>query len=148
MSLVEDAIDAYEKSRLENKENEDKEKKEFIEDGIKTIKDKFGDNLKIDVTSDKDGDVIFIIDGLKMKLRKYHGYYNIYLVQTCPKCGKEYVELIINLRDIGKLIKEGHCSFDCEKALKDKEPVKEWTTDEKLLDALKTFIRENSSEWI
>ena len=148
MSLVDDAIQAYAKDRLANKESEEKEKKKLIEDGIQNIKDRFGDNLKIDVTSDKDGDVIFLVDGIKMKVRRYQGYYNIHLVQTCPKCKEEYTDTVISLKDIGKLLKEGHNSLDCEKVLKAKEPVKEWTTEEKLIEALRTFIRENSSEWI
>ena len=147
MSLVDDAIQAYEKEQLVNKQNEEKEREKLIEDGIQNIKERFGDNLKIDVESDKDG-VVFLVDGLKMKVMRSQGYYNIYLVQTCPTCHEEYADNVIGLKDIGKLLKQGHNSYDCEKALKAKEPVKEWTTDEKLLDALKTFIRENSSEWI
>lgn len=148
MSLIEDAIQAYAKDQLENDEIEEKEKKKLIKDGIQTIKDKFGNNLKIDVISDKGGGVAFIVDGLKMRVRRHHGYYNIYLVQTCPKCGTEYEEHIINLKNIGQALHEGHDSFDCKEILNKKEQTKEWTTDEKFLDALKTFIRENVSEWI
>ena len=148
MGLMEDAIQAYINDQLENKEVEEKEKKKLIDDGIQSIKEKFGDDLKIGVISEKEGSVAFIVDGLKMKARKHQGYYNIYLVQTCPKCGAEYENHIINIKNIGKAIHDGHHSYDCEKILKEREPVKELTTDEKLLDVLKTFIRENASEWI
>ena len=69
------------------------------------------------------------------------------MVQTCPKRNEEYVDTVTSLRDIGRLIQEGHNAFDCENILKEKEP-KEWTTEEKLIEDLRTFIRENSSEWI
>ena len=148
MSLIDDAIQAHAKDQLENKELEEKEKKKYIEDCIQDIRDKLGDNLKIEVISDKEGGITFLVDGLKMRLRKSQGYYNIYLVQTCPKCGTEYTEHIVNLKNIGKAIQEGHASYDCEKILKERESVKEPTTEEKLIEALRTFIRENSSEWI
>ena len=146
MSLVDDAFQAYEKSILADKESEEKEKKKLIEDGLQNIKDRFGDNLKIDVTSDKDRDVVFLVDGLKMKVRKSQGYYNIYLLQTCPKCKEDYADTVISLKDIGKLLREGHNTFDCDKILKSKEPVKELNTDERLIQALKVFIYENSPE--
>ena len=38
--------------------------------------------------------------------------------------------------------------FPHENVLKVKEPVIEWTTEKKLIEALRTFIRENSSEWV
>lgn len=149
MSLMEDAIKAYTKDQLEIKEEEEKGKKEFIEDGIKDIRERFGDNLKVEVTSDHGlTDVIFLVEGLKMRLKRSRGYNNIYLVQICPKCGTEYEEHIVSLKDIGKALQEGHASYDCEKILKEREPVKELTTEEKLLDALRTFIRENASEGI
>jgi hypothetical protein len=148
MSLVNDAIQAYAKDQLENKEEGEKEKKKFIEDGIQNIKDRFGDNLKIEVISDKEGGVAFLVEELKMRLRRSQGYYNIYLVQKCPKCDTEYEDHIINLKNIGKAIQDGHASYDCEKILKEREPVKEFTTDEKLILALRTFVRENASEWI
>lgn len=146
MSLIEDAIQAHAKGQLENKEEEEKEKKKYIEDCIQNIKDRFGDNLKIEVISDKDIGVAFLVDGLKMRLRKYQGYYNISLVQTCPKCGTEYEEHIINLKNIGKALQEGHASYDCNKILKERESVKEPTTEEKLIDALRNFVYENVSE--
>lgn len=146
MSLVDDAIKAYTKDQLEIKEDIEKENKKFIEDGINNIREKFGDNLKVEVISDHGlTGVVFLVEGLKMRLKRYQGYYNIYLVQTCPKCKIEYEEHIISLKDIGKALQEGHASYDCEKILKDREPVKELTTEEKLLDALRTFILEINS---
>lgn len=146
MSLIDDAIKAYANDQLENKEEGEKEKKKFIEDSIQNIRDRFGDNLKIEVISDKEGGVAFLVDGLKMRLRKSQGYYNIFLVQKCPKCDTEFEDHIINLKNIGKAIQEGHTSYDCEKI--EREPVKELTTDERLIEALRTFVRENASEWI
>lgn len=148
MSLIDDAVKAHAKDQLESKEAEEKETKKFIEDGIQNIRDRFGDNLNIEVISDKEVGIAFLVDGLKMRLRKSQGYYNIYLVQTCPKCGTEYEDHIINLKNIGKAIQEGHASYDCEKILKEREPVKELTTEERLIGALRTFVRENASEWI
>mgnify|MGYP003395087827 CR=1 FL=1 len=148
MSLKDDAMQTYAKDQLESKEEEEKEKKKFIEDGLQNIRDRFGDSLKIEVISDKEVGVAFLVDGLKMRLRRHQGYYNIYLVQTCQKCGTEYEGHIMSLKNIGKAIQEGHASYDCEKILKEKEPVKELTTDEKLIEALRTFVRENASEWI
>lgn len=148
MSLMNDAIQAYAKDQLENKEADEKEKKKFIEDGLQNIRDRFGDNIKIEVISDKEGGTAFLVDGLKMRLRKYQGYYNIYLVQKCPKCDTEYEDHIINLKNIGKAIQGGHAPYDCEEILKEREPVKELTTDEKLIEALRTFVHENASEWI
>lgn len=147
MGLKEDAMDVYAKDQLENKEEEEKEKKKFIEDGVQNIRDRFGDNLKIEV-SDKEDDIVFLVDGLKMRLRKAQGYYSIYLVQKCLRCDTEYEEHIINLKNIGKALQKGHASYDCEKILKEREPVKELTTEERLIDALRTFVRENASEWI
>jgi len=148
MSLIDDAVQAHAKDQLENKELEEKEKKKFIEDCLQNIRDRFGDNLKIEVISDKEGGIAFLVDGLKMRLRKSQGYYNIYLVQTCPKCDTEYEGHIINLKNIGKALQEGHVSYDCEKILKEGESIKEFTTDEKLIVALRTFVRENASERI
>lgn len=148
MSLIDDAIQAHTKDQLENKEGEEKEKKKFIEDCIQNIKDRFGDNLKIEVISDKEDGVAFLVDGLKMRLRRHQGLYNISLVQKCPKCDTEYENHIVNLKNIGKAIQEGHNTYDCEKILKERELVKEFTTDEKLILALRTFVRENASEWI
>lgn len=145
---MEDAIKAYEKDQLENKETEEKEEKKYIEDCIQNIRERFGDDLNIEVIYDKEDSIAFSVDGLKMRLRKYQGYYNISLVQTCQKCGTEFEDHIINLKNIGKALQEGHVSYDCEKILKEREPVKELTTDEKLIEALRTFIRENASEWI
>ena len=149
MSLADDAIKAHAKDQLELKESEEIEKKKFIEDGIKNIREKFGDNLKVEVISDHGlTDIAFLVEGLKMRLKRSQGYYNIYLVQKCPKCGTEYEDHIVNLKNIGKALQEGHSSYDCEKILKEREPVKDWTTEEKLVDALRTFVRENASEWI
>lgn len=148
MSLIDDAIQAHTKDQLENKELEEKEKKKYIEDCIQNIKDRFGDNLKIEVISDKERGVAFLVDELKMRLRKSQGYYNIYLVQKCPKCDTEFEDHIINLKNIGKTLQEGHALYDCNKILKERESVKEPTTEEKLIEDLRTFIRENSSEWI
>src|SRR3990167_2876031 len=148
MSLIDDAKQAYAKDQLENKEEKEQEKKKFIEDGLQNIRDRFGDNLKIEVISDKEDGIAFLVDGLKMRLRKSQGYYDTYLVQKCPKCDTEYEEHIINLKNMGKAIQEGHVSYDCGKILKDREQVKEFTTDEKLILALRTFVRENASEWI
>lgn len=146
MSLMEDAIQAHAKDQLENKELEEKETKKYIEDCLQNIKDRFGDNLKIEMISDKEGGIAFLVDGLKMRLRKSQGYYNIYLVQTCQKCGTEYEEHVVNLKNIGKALQEGHDSYNCERILKEREPVKELTTDEKLIEALRDFVRENASE--
>lgn len=146
MSLIDDAMKAHAKDQLESKENKEKEKKKLVEDAIEDIKDKFGDNLNIEVISDKEGGMAFLVDGLKMRVKRYHGYYTIYLVQMCQKCGTEYEDHIINLKNIGKAIQEGHNSYDCEKILKEKEQVKELTTEKKLIDALRTFIHENASE--
>jgi len=150
MSLIDDAIQAYAKDQLENKEDEEEEKKKFIEGGLQIIRDRFGDNLKIEVIPDKEDGIIFFVDGLKMGVKRYQGYYNIFLVQKCPKCDTEYEDHIINLKNIGKAIQEGHTSYDCEKILKEREPIKELTTDEKLIEelieVLRTFIRENASE--
>lgn len=148
MSLMEDAIQAHAKDQLENKELEEKEKKKYIEDCLQNIRDRFGDNLKIEMISDKEGSIAFLVDGLKMRLRRHQGYYNISLVQTCQKCGTEYEEHVVNLKNIGKAIQEGHNTYDCEKILKERESVKEPTAEEKLIEALRAFIRENSSEWI
>ena len=148
MSLKDDAMQAHAKGQLESKEEEEKEKKKYIEDCLQNIKDRFGDNLKIEMISDKEGGIAFLVDGLKMRLRKSQGYYNIYLIQTCQKCGTEFEDHVINLKNIGNALQDGHASYECEKILKEREPVKELTTDEKLIEALRTFIRENSSEWI
>lgn len=148
MGLKDDAIQAYAKDQLENKEAEEKEKKKFIEDGLQNIRDRFGDNLKIDVISDKEGGIAFLVEGLKMRVRRSQGYYDVYLVQKCPKCDTEYEDNIINLKNIGKALQEGHSSYECEKILKERDKVKEFTTDEKLILALRTFVRENASEWI
>jgi homospermidine synthase len=146
MSLIEDAKQAYAKDQLEINEDKEKEIKKFVEDGIQCIKEKFGDNLNIDVISDKEGDIVFLVDGLKMRVRRSQGYYSIYLVQICPKCGAEYEDIIINLKNIGRAIQEGHTWYDCEKILKEKGPVKELTTEEKLIEALRTFVQENLYE--
>lgn len=145
MSLVDDAIQAYNKDQLEIRQNEEKEKNKFIKDSIEVIKERFGNDLKIDIISDKYG-IAFLVDGLKIRVRRTQGYYSIYLIQTCPKCGTEYEYNIINLKNIGKALHEGHNLYECEKILKDRESVKELTTEEKLIEALRTFIRENSSE--
>lgn len=146
MSLLDDAVKAYAKDQLEIKEAEEKEKKKLIDGVIQSIRERFGDNLKIELISDKEG-VTFLVDGLlKMRARRSRGYYNIYLVQKCPKCDTEYEDHIVNLKNIGKALQEGHASYDCEKILKEKKEVKELTTEEKLVDVLRTFIRENSSE--
>jgi len=148
MSLADDAIQAHIKDQLKSKEDEEKEKNKFIEDCTQNIRDRFGDNVEIEVISDKEYGTTFLVDELKMRLRKHQGYYNIYIVQTCPKCDTEFESHIINLKNIGKAIQDGHASYDCEKILKEKELVKELTTDEKLIEALRTFVRENASEWI
>lgn len=142
MSLVEDAKQAYVKDQLEDKKDKERETIKFVEDGLQNIKERFGDNLNIDVVSDKEG-IAFLVDGLKMRVRKSQGYYSIYLVQICPKCNTEYEDIIINLKTIGKSLQEGHTSYECEKILKDRE-VKELTTEEKLVDALRNFIQENT----
>jgi hypothetical protein len=146
MSLIEDAKQAYTKDQLENKEDKEKDIKKFIEDSIQCIKEKFGDNLNIEVISEKDDNIAFLVDGLKMRVRRSQGYYSIYLVQICQKCCTEYEDIIINLKNIGKAIQEGHTSYDCKKILKEREPVKELTTEEKLIDALRAFVQENLSE--
>ncbi len=148
MSLKDDAMQAHAKGQLESKEEEEKEKKKYIEDCLQNIRDRFGDNLKIEMIPDKEGGIAFLVDGLKMRLRRHQGYYNISLVQTCQKCGTEYEEHIVNLKNIGKALQEGHDSYNCERILKEREPVKELTTDEKLILALRAFVRENASEWI
>lgn len=148
MSLTDDAKQAYAKDQLQSKETEEKEKKEFVEGGIQNIREKFGDNLKIEVISDKECGTAFLVDGLKMRMRRTRGYYNIYLVQKCPKCDTEYEEHITNLKNIGKALHDGHASYDCEKILKEREHAEEWTTDERLIEALRTFVRENVSVWI
>ena len=73
MSLAQDAIQAHAKDQLENKELEEKEKKKYIEDCLQNIKDRFGDNLKIEMISDKEGGIAFLVDELKMRLKKHQG---------------------------------------------------------------------------
>ncbi len=146
MSLVSDAIQAHAKDQLEKKEEEEKERKKYIEDCIQNIKDRFGDNLEIEIMTDKEDGIAFLVDGLKMRLRKSQGYYNIFLVQRCQKCDTEFEDHIINLKNIGKSLLEGHASYDCGKILKERESVKELTTDEKLIVSFRAFVQENLYE--
>jgi hypothetical protein len=146
MGLIEDAENVYAKEQLEDKKQTEIENRKFIKDAIDSIKDKFGENLNIDVIEDKESGVAFMVDGLKMIVRKSQGYYSIYLVQKCPKCGTEYENIIVSLKTLGKALKTGHVPYECDKILKDREPVKELTTEEKLIETLRDFIHENLSE--
>lgn len=144
MGLKEDAIAEYEKDKETTRKNQEEERKRAIDEGIQTIKEKFGENLNIETSIEND-DISFLVDGLKMKVGRSDGYYSvIYLVQKCQKCGEEFMENIINLRDIGKILKEGHKSYDCERVIELKAVKKELNTDERLLEALRNFIYENS----
>lgn len=146
MGLIEDAIAEYEKYKEKVRKNQEEERKKSIDEGIQTIKEKFGDKIEIDVIVENDY-VSFLVDGLKMRTGRTIGYCrDIYLVQKCPKCGEEYMESVVSLTDIGKILKEGHGSYDCKRIMELKSVKKEMNTDERLLDALRNFIHENSRE--
>lgn len=142
MMLADDAVQAYTQEQLISTKNREEETKKDIEEFIKAIKERFGDKFDIE-TLFEGGDIFFFIDGLKMRVARSQGYHDIYLVQKCSKCGIEYEDQIINLRDIGKSLQEGHSSYECGRVLEEKSQKKEPTTGEKLLDALRQFILEN-----
>lgn len=149
MSLTDEAIKAYEKRQLNEKENTEKERKKFIEGVKKTIESLFGQNLKIETIEEinniGDKSTAFLVDGLKMRGRRGRGYYEIYLVQKCQRCGSEFDEHVINIESIGKALKDGHSKIECDNALVAKKPKVIQTTEERLVEVLRDFIAENSN---
>ncbi len=149
MSLTDDAIKTYEKRQLNEKENAEKERKKFIEGGKNTIESLFGQNLKIDIIEDIDnfGDksTAFLVDGLKMRVRRGRGYYEVFLVQKCQVCGSEFEEHVINIENIGRALKDGHPKIQCDNVLEAKKPKVIQTTEERLVEVLRDFVAENSN---
>lgn len=147
MSLTDDAIKTYEKRQQDEKINKEKGMKKFIEDGKNTIESLFGQNLKIEVIEDVnnfgDKGTAFLVDGLKMRVRRGRGYYEIYLVQKCQRCDSEFEEHVINIESIGKALKDGHSKIECDNALEAKKPKVIQTTEERLVEVLRDFIAEN-----
>ena len=148
MALKEKAIDAYNKRKIQTEAENLQEAENFYEGALKALKERLGDNYaNIQVLKKDIGDTIFDVDGIRMGVAKSQGYYDIYIIQKCQKCGEEFSKNITSLNDpekvledIGKILQGKHDEYDCNKFLEAKQPKKEPTTEEKLLDAFKQFI--------
>lgn len=152
MGLKEKAIEAYEKEkeRVHKEKNDGAEK--FAVQAKEILRERIGDEFAIQVISKEPYETIFGVDGIKFRVNTDR----VYIIKKCDKCETEYyTELISGFGDknksfqnIGEILSEPHNDYDCKRIIEEKEENKEPTIEEKLVEILRSFIRENSSEWI
>ena len=153
MSLKEKAVDAY-KRKAEQERKENLKDAEFSAVAAeKILKERIGEGFNIQIISKEPNATVFDVDGIKFVVGIGD---SICIIRKCEKCETEYSEYVPPnfgdrekfFRDIGKIIVEPHNDYDCQRILEERCEKKEQTTEERLLDALKCFIQENTGEFV
>jgi len=152
MGLKERAVEVHKKEKEREREENVQKAEQFIVQAKEILKERIGDEFTAQVISKEPTMTIFEVDGIKFRVN-VHG---VQIIKKCQKCGTEYYEDLMHyfgdqekvLQNIGKILSEPHNDYDCRRILEEKEGKKELTADEKLLQALKDFIQENTGEYV
>lgn len=155
MDLKEITDDAY-KNEIEKKRKENLEQAEkIVAQTTEILKERIGNEFPVKVISKGFSDTVFDVDNVKFRVNE-NG--SVYIVKKCQKCDIVYQEYLMPkftsddqqkiFADIGKILSEPHNDYECQTIIKEKEGKKEPTTDEKLLQVLKDFMRENVREFV
>ena len=155
MGLKEKAIEEYNRDRELIVQSNEREAEIFAERAFEELKKMLG-NEYIDIMSldkrsiivDKQpGAASFRIDGMLFRVISSQGFYVVDVVIICPVCGTETYNRIFGIKNIGKALVEPHSKYDCDRALEMKKEnggeSMVLSTEGRLLEALKEFIREN-----
>ena len=149
MGLRENAIEAYKKERELIKERDKIEAETFSRRALDALKDIIGrEYTDIKTVVEQHGATSFSIDSILFRVTSSQGYHVVNLVKTCPRCETETTVRVLNLKDIGMALVEPHSSYDCDKIIdmkENEEGVRVLSTEERLLETLRDFIRENGS---
>jgi hypothetical protein len=152
ISFKEKAIEEYEKKIEEDIDYEKKAANNLASTTLKILQERIGkDNFSIiDILEKNPYYTIFVVDGIKIKANYQQ---NFYLLEKCNRCGLEEIPITGNyyqfLINVGKILKDGHDRHDCNKIIESKiskipKKKKIESSEEKLINALKEIISENS----
>lgn len=150
MSLKEKAIEEYEREKALIKESNLKEAENFAEKALKALKDILGDECgDIKIIVKQPGATSFRVDGMLFRVTTSQGYHETNVVKKCPICETETTVRVLTLKDIGKALVEPHSKYDCDRMLEIKKELEDdksgivLSTEARLLEALRDFIKEN-----
>jgi len=150
MGLKEKAVEAYETDKELTKKSIEKEAEIFAEKALKSLKDILGEECgNIEIVDKQPGATSFRVDGILFEVCASQGYPFVNVIVNCLICGNKINVRVFNIKDIGKALVEPHSKYDCDRALEikkesdDEKNVLVLSTEARLLEALKDFIREN-----
>lgn len=150
MGLKEKAIEIYKKEKELEEEKNRIEAENFAEKSLFFVKDIIGGCYSnITVVTKMPWCTDFNVDGVILRVTMSEGYRIVNVVKTCEICKIEISSRVLNLKDIGKVLTEPHDIFDCNRIFKSKndpdydENQKVSSTDLRILEALREFVREN-----
>lgn len=150
MGLKEKAIEVYEKEKELVKKSNEKEAENFAEKALKSFEEIFGAECgDIEIVEKKPWATTFSVDGILFRVTTSQGYNEINMVKKCPICEAVTTDRVLNIKDIGKALVEPHNKYDCDRMLEIKKEAGGGenglvlSTEARLLEALKDFIREN-----
>jgi hypothetical protein len=151
MGLKEKAIEAFEIENESITEANMRKTEKFAENALQSLKDvigndyDIGNDCNIDIVDKQSWATSFIVDDLLFRVSASE----VHLVQTCPRCQAEITDRVLDIKDIGKALVRPHNKYDCDRITESRmkeEKEKNGVvlgTDERLLEALRDFIREN-----
>ena len=150
MGLKERAIEEYEREKELVKESNLREAEKFAEKALHSLRDIIGNEYgDIEIVAKQPGSTSFRVDGILFRATTSQGYYEINVVKKCPICEIETTVRVLNLKDIGKAIVEPHSKYDCDQMIETKKRMEDekngmvLSTEARLLEAFRDFIREN-----
>ena len=147
MGLREKAIDAYTRDRELIKESNIKEAENFARKALEELRKILGNDEDIIIVTKQPGATTFSADGISFRVTSSEGYHVVNVIITCPVCGAETVTRVSYIKDIGRALMEPHSKYDCDRMLEIKKANESGynvlSTEERLLEAFKDFIREN-----
>lgn len=154
MDLADRAIAEYKKEQKLREESNIKAAEIFAEDAIKELQNIIGvERDDITIVDKQLYYASFRVDDILFRVTTCECCYVVNMIQTCPTCGSEFGDRILNIKDIGRMLVEPHYKYDCEHALEMKKRMEKLkrendrggilSTDEKLLTVLKEFVSEN-----
>lgn len=150
MNLKESAMEVYEREKQLTEENYKREADNFAEKSLHVLRDIVeGHYDNMTIVAKVPGRTDFNVDGVSLRVVTSNGYPIVNIVKTCTRCGTETEERIVSLKDIGRALIHPHDKFDCDRFFKVKndpdydENAKISINEQRLLEAMKDFIREN-----
>jgi hypothetical protein len=149
MGLKEKAFDAYKRDRELIDESNIKEAENFAIKSLERLREVLGNDEDIITVDKQPGATTFSVDGILFRVNSSDGYHVVNVVKKCSVCGTDNIAGVLDIKDIGRALAEPHSKYDCDRMLEIKKSNesgdKVLSTEERLLEALREFIRENDN---